>query len=57
MTRKSTVKKQCNCKHHVGNRNISLSDFYRNKTNKQDGHNWICKLCQEVINTLRKKEH
>ncbi len=49
MARKSTVFKICQkC-----NKEKSLSDFYRNKT-KEDGHNGICKVCQEEVNKNNK---
>lgn len=52
--RKSTVIKKCTCKLHKGDPNMSLSDFYRNRT-KKDGHSNICKECQLKVNKLNKK--
>lgn len=49
---KSTVIKTCQCKDHIGPKDISLSDFHRNKT-KVDGHNGICKECQKRVDSQK----
>ena len=49
MSRKSTILKTCQkCK-----KEKSLSDYNRNKT-KKDGHNGICKDCQNEVNKNNK---
>jgi hypothetical protein len=52
MPRKSTVFKRCTYQDHDGERMTSLSDFHRNRT-KPDGHNDICKICQDKVNRKR----
>lgn len=56
MTRQSTILKTCKCKYHEGERTISLSEFYLNKT-KKDGFNSICKKCQKKINENNYKKN